>query len=119
MQPVNIDEKLSQINEIWTPKIVATMNNYHIKLAKFHGEFTWHRHIKTDEVFIVIKGEMEIHFRTKSVKLRQGEMLVVPKGVEHKPSASELCEVMLIEPEGTVNTGSTRNEYTVDNFDWI
>lgn len=119
MQPVNLEEKLSIINEIWTPKIVATMNNYHIKLAKFHGEFTWHRHIITDEVFFVLKGEMQIHFRTKSVTIKQGEMLVVPKGVEHKPSANELCEVMLIEPEGTVNTGSEKNEYTVDNLDWI
>lgn len=119
MVPVNFESKLSQIDEVWNPKIVATMNNYHLKLAKFHGEFTWHSHENTDEVFIVIKGEMQIHFRAKVVLVKQGEMCVVPKGVEHKPSAENICEVLLIEPEDTINTGSEQNEYTVDNLDWI
>jgi mannose-6-phosphate isomerase-like protein (cupin superfamily) len=119
MESINFKDKFKLIQKAWSPKIIASMNNYHFKLAKFDGEFTWHSHQNTDEVFIVIKGEMKINFRDKSIKVKEGEMIVVPKGVEHKPVAEKECNVLLIEPEGTLNTGEEENEYTVDNLEWI
>lgn len=118
-QVINIKDKFEVIDEVWTPKIVAQMNDYHVKLAKFEGTFTWHDHQDTDEIFYVIKGEMTIEFRDKVVKLQAGEMFVVPKGVEHKPSAIETCQVMLIEPAGTVNTGDSGGHHTASNNTWI
>jgi mannose-6-phosphate isomerase-like protein (cupin superfamily) len=103
---VNLAEKLAKITEHWSPKIIARMNDYHFKLVKFQGEFVWHDHRDTDEVFIVLEGEMVMHFRGKDVALRKGELLVVPKGVEHYPSATSECQVMLVEAAGTVNTGT-------------
>ncbi|HEY7517548.1 MAG TPA: cupin domain-containing protein [Methylomirabilota bacterium] len=103
--PINLAEKFAKFSEHWSPKIVARMNEYEFKLVKLQGEFVWHRHADTDEVFIVVDGEMTIHFRDGDVRLHAGEMLVVPKGVEHKPSAAAECCVMLVEKAGTVNTG--------------
>lgn len=119
MEAINLKDKFTKIDEAWTPKIIASMNNYHIKLAKFRGEFIWHTHQDTDEVFMVIKGEMSVHFRDKITLVKEGEVIVVPKGLEHKPMAENECEVLLIEPEGTINTGDTKNSYTVDQLDWI
>ena len=102
---INLAEKFAKFSEHWSPKIVARMNDYEFKLVKLQGEFVWHSHADTDEVFIVVDGEMTIHFRDGDVRLRAGEMLVVPKGVEHKPSAAAECRVMLVETAGTVNTG--------------
>jgi len=119
MESINIATKLSKINEHWSPKIMASMNDYQFKLVKFKGEFTWHSHNNTDEVFIIIEGQMDIHFRDKVVEVRKGEMIVVPKGVEHKPFAEEECHAMVVERNDTVNTGEERNEYTVDRLDWI
>jgi mannose-6-phosphate isomerase-like protein (cupin superfamily) len=103
--PINLAEKFAKFSEHWSPKIVARMNEYEFKLVKLQGEFVWHRHADTDEVFIVVDGEMTIHFRDGDVRLHAGEMLVVSKGVEHKPSAAAECCVMLVEKAGTVNTG--------------
>jgi len=118
-QPINLQDKLSKFSEHWSPKIVAQMNDYHFKLAKVQGEFVWHDHPETDEMFLVIKGQLEIHFRDGSVRLNEGEMYVVPKGVEHKPIAGDECHIMLIEPAGTVNTGDVVSEKTAPNDIWI
>jgi mannose-6-phosphate isomerase-like protein (cupin superfamily) len=95
------------------------MNDYHFKIAKFQGEFVWHSHDDTDEVFIVLDGEMSIAFRDGIVELKAGEMFVVPKGVEHKPHAANECKAMLVEPAGTVNTGNTGGEMTAEDNVWI
>jgi mannose-6-phosphate isomerase-like protein (cupin superfamily) len=116
---INFKEKLSRFSEYWSPKIVARMNDYHIKLAKVQGEFVWHDHPETDEFFLVLNGSLEIHFRDGKVSLNPGEMYVVPRGVEHKPFAPQECHIMLIEPAGTVNTGRVVDGLTADNNTWI
>ena len=118
-QPINFSEKLSKFSEHWSPKIIAQMNDYHFKLAKVQGEFVWHNHPETDEVFIVLSGQLQIQFRDGEVVLNVGEMFVVPKGVEHKPVAKEECHILLVEPPGTVNTGDVVNEKTAADDVWI
>ena len=118
-QPINLEEKLTKFSEHWSPKIIAKLNDYHLKLAKVQGEFIWHDHPETDELFIVVKGQLDILFRDGKVTLNEGEMFVVPKGVEHKPVAENECHILLIEPAGTVNTGDTLNEKTAPNDIWI
>jgi mannose-6-phosphate isomerase-like protein (cupin superfamily) len=95
------------------------MNDYQFKLAKVEGEFVWHSHDDTDETFIVIDGELTIEFRDRHVVLKKGEMVVVPRGVEHKPSAENECQIMLIEPKGVLNTGDSGGELTAENDVWI
>ena len=116
---INFNEKLSQFSEHWSPKIIAQMNNYHFKVVKFQGEFVWHSHDDTDEVFIVLDGEMSIAFRDGSVELKAGEMFVVPKGAEHRPFVEKECKAMLIEPSGTINTGGNGGELTAEDDVWI
>ncbi len=116
---INFEEKLAQITDQWSPKIVAQLNDYHFKLVKLQGDFVWHSHPDTDEAFLVIEGEMFIDFRDGPAKLKAGELLVVPKGVEHKPRAEEECQALLIEPAGTPNTGDAGGDRTVENPDWI
>ncbi len=116
---IRIEEKMKRITEAWTPKIVEQINDYHIKLARFDGEFSWHKHDETDELFYVVKGEMKIEFRDRSLSLKAGELFVVPRGIEHKPSAEKECQVMLIEPAGTVNTGDVVNDMTASDKDWL
>src|SRR5690349_21404578 len=116
---INLQEKLSKFPEHWSPKIVAQLNDYHFKLAKVQGEFVWHDHPETDEVFIIIKGQLDIHFRDGIVSLKEGEMFVVPRGVEHKPVAENECHIMLVEPAGTVNTGDLQSDRTAPNDVWI
>ncbi|MCK6538440.1 MAG: cupin domain-containing protein [Anaerolineales bacterium] len=118
-QPVNLQGKLSKFSEYWSPKIIAQMNDYHFKLAKVQGEFIWHDHPETDEVFLVVKGQLDIRFRDGMITLNEGELYVVPKGVEHKPVAEQECHILLIEPAGTVNTGGVVNEKTAPNDVWI
>jgi mannose-6-phosphate isomerase-like protein (cupin superfamily) len=118
-QSVNIEGKLSKFSEQWSPKIIAQMNDYHLKLAKVQGEFIWHDHPDTDEVFLVIKGQLNIHFRDGNVTLNEGELYVVPRGVEHKPMADEECHILLIEPAGTINTGNIVDEKTAAADIWI
>ncbi len=115
---INLEEKLAKIDEHWQPKIIAQMNDYEFKLVKFQGEFIWHSHAETDETFIVLEGEMGIAFRDGVATIQRGEMLVVPKGVKHKPFAKEECQALLIEPTGTLNTGDERGERTVQ-AEWI
>lgn len=116
---INLQEKLSKFTEHWSPKIIAQMNDYHLKLAKVQGEFVWHDHPDTDEVFLVVKGKLDIHFRDGMVTLNEGEIYVVPKGVEHKPVAESECHILLIEPAGTVNTGAAVSDKTAPNDVWI
>jgi len=118
-QSINFQDKLQKFSEHWSPKIVAQMNDYHFKVVKVQGEFVWHDHPETDEVFIVLKGNLEIQFRDGAVVLNEGEMFVVPKGTEHKPVAGEECHLLLVEPAGTVNTGDVVNERTAVNDVWI
>jgi mannose-6-phosphate isomerase-like protein (cupin superfamily) len=118
-QAINIKEKLAKFSDHWSPKIIAQMNTYHFKLVKFEGTFVWHSHPETDEVFIVIDGEMSIDFPDGKVDLRAGEMFVVPKGIKHKPVSESECRVMLVEPAGTVNTGDAGGEMTAGDNVWI
>lgn len=104
-EPINLQKKFALFSDRWSPKIIAQMNDYHFKLVKIQGDFVWHSHSETDEVFIVVEGSMQISLRDGQVTLNAGEMFVVPKGVEHKPYAASECKLMLIEPVGTVNTG--------------
>jgi mannose-6-phosphate isomerase-like protein (cupin superfamily) len=115
---INLKEKLAKFSEHWSPRIIAQMNDYHFKLVKFRGDFVWHSHDTTDETFIVLDGEMSIDFRDGRVDLRAGEMLVVAKGVEHKPFAKEECKIMLVEPAGTVNTGNVQGDLTAEDNVW-
>ena len=119
MGKINFQEKLAKFSEQWTPKVIAEMNDYQFKLVKIQGEFVWHNHSDTDEVFIVIEGSMKIEFGEETVELNEGEMYVVPKGVQHKPYAENECKVMLVEPKGVVNTGESDGELTADNDVWI
>ncbi len=116
---INLAEKFAKFSDRWSPKIVARMNDYEFKLVKLEGEFVWHSHADTDEVFIVLDGEMTIHLRDHDVRLAAGEMFVVPKGVEHKPSAKAECRVMLVEPAGTLNTGDVVNDKTAAQGVWV
>jgi mannose-6-phosphate isomerase-like protein (cupin superfamily) len=116
---INIAEKFSKFSEHWSPKIVARMNDYDVKLVKFQGEFVWHDHKDTDELFLVLDGEMVIHFRGLDVPVTKGELFVIPKGVEHKTSAQVECWAMLVERAGTVNTGDADGEKTAPADAWI
>ena len=118
-ESINFQEKLSKFSEHWAPKVIAQMNDYHFKVVKVRGEFVWHDHPETDEAFIVLKGQLEIQFRDGNVSLNEGEMYVVPKGVEHKPCAEDECHILLIEPAGLVNTGDAQSELTAPNDVWI
>lgn len=113
--PINLSQKLSQFDDQWSPKIVAEMDGFQFKLAKLEGDFVWHRHPDTDEAFLIVSGQLRIDFRDGAVTLHQGEMLIVPKGVEHKPYADAECHVMVLVREGTVNTGdAAANPLTAD-----
>jgi len=118
-EAINFSEKFAMFSEYWKPKIIAQMNNYHFKVVKLHGEFVWHQHDDTDEIFIVLDGELSIILKDGSVLLKSGEMFVVPKGMEHKPIAEDECKVMLVEPAGTINTGNAGGEMTAENNVWI
>ncbi len=121
MPPViNLDEKLALFAEHWQPRIVAGLNDYHLKVAKVEGSFDWHSHPETDEVFMVLAGELTIDFRDGSRVLAPGEVIVVPKGVLHRPHADTECHILLIEPAGTRNTGDNEDsEKTAANDVWI
>ncbi|MDC0230469.1 cupin domain-containing protein [Aureispira] len=119
-QPINLNEKFSLFQEQWKPKVIAELNNYQFKIAKIKGDFIWHSHSDTDEAFIVISGKLRIDFRDGAVTIDQGEMFIVPKGVEHKPYAEKEVQLMLIEPGGVKNTGDEAvNEITAENNVWI
>jgi len=118
---VNLAEKFSKFNDIWCPKLVGELNENYIKVAKGSGELDWHAHDNEDEFFLVVSGHLDIHLRDDVVSLDAGEFFVVPKGVEHRPVATEGAEIVLIEPKETLHTGNTKTDQTVDLEDqlWI
>ena len=116
---VNLAEKFALFSEHWTPKIIAELNDYQIKIVKVEGDFVWHDHSDTDEFFLVIEGTLFIEFEDETMELNAGELYVVPKGVQHRPYALEECKVMLIEPRGVVNTGEADSKLTASNDVWI
>jgi len=117
--PISFREKFGKFQDRFSPKVIARMNDYEFKLARAEGDFVWHSHAETDEAFIVIEGSLVIEFRDGSVTLSAGEMFVVPRGLEHRPRATEECKIMLIEPAGTVNTGNAGGGLTAANDVWI
>jgi mannose-6-phosphate isomerase-like protein (cupin superfamily) len=112
MTKVNLRDKLTRFDARWSPKIVAEMNDYHVKVVKVQGEFVWHTHDETDELFLVLKGRLTIKQRDGDVTLEEGELYVVPRGVEHMPVAENECHILLLEPAGTINTGDAGGERT-------
>lgn len=118
-EAINLKEKLSLFDEHWAPRVIAEMNDYQFKVVKFEGDFIWHDHPETDETFLVLEGTLRIDFRDGAVHVSEGEMFVVPKGVEHKPYAAEEVKVMLIEPRGVLNTGHEGGDFTAQDDVWI
>jgi mannose-6-phosphate isomerase-like protein (cupin superfamily) len=116
MNKVNLTEKLAQFSELCSPRIVGELNGQHVKVVKLAGEFIWHHHENEDELFLVLDGHLDIHFRDRIVGLEVGEFLIVPRGVEHKPASAEGAHILLFEPASTLNTGNVRNERSVENL---
>ena len=119
MNKINISQKLAQFNDHWNPRIIGELNKQHVKLAKIKGEFIWHKHDDEDEMFLVLKGTLKIAFRDRTETIQENEIIIVPKGVEHKPIADEEVSIMLFEPATTINTGSLENERTRKNLESI
>jgi len=119
VEPINFAEKLSRFSGHWSPRVIAEMNDIQFKLVKFQGDFVWHDHQDSDEVFIVLQGEMEVGFRERTVAVRAGEMLVVPRGMEHITRAARECQALVIEPRGVVNTGAAGGSLTAQNDVWV
>ncbi len=123
MHKINLREKLDRINDQWNPRIVGELNGQYLKLVKFSGPFTWHHHETEDEMFLVVKGRFRMEFREdgreREVWLEEGEFLIVPHGVEHRPVADEEAHVLLFEPASTLNTGNVDNELTRKELEWI
>jgi mannose-6-phosphate isomerase-like protein (cupin superfamily) len=115
LERIDLREKLARFEERWSPRIVAELNGQHVKLAKLEGEFVWHSHADEDELFLVLEGRLVIELRDGAVELGPGQMVVVPRGMEHRPIADGEVHVLLFEPAGTLNTGDVRNERTVDH----
>lgn len=119
IQKIRLAEKLGSFSESWSPKIIAGLNGQHVKVAKLDGEFIWHAHADEDELFLVIRGTLDLEFRGHRVTLEPGELIVVPRGVEHRPVAHGEVEVLLFEPATTVNTGEAGGDRTVPEPEWI
>lgn len=118
-QVINFREKFARFSEQWSPRVVAEMNDYQFKIVRIEGDFVWHAHADTDEAFLVLDGELRIDLRDGPVLLRQGELYVVPRGVEHKPFAEREVRLLLIEPRGVPNTGEQGGERTAPNDVWV
>jgi mannose-6-phosphate isomerase-like protein (cupin superfamily) len=119
MEKVSLNEKLGLLNEYWSPKIVGELNGQYVKIGKLKGEFVWHHHEAEDELFLVVKGRLVIQLRDKNVTLDEGEFLIVPRGVDHKPVAEEEAHVLLFGPVSMINTGNVRTDRTVEELEWI
>jgi mannose-6-phosphate isomerase-like protein (cupin superfamily) len=119
MQTINIKEKLASFADCWSPKIIGELNESYVKAVKLKGEFVWHHHDNEDELFLVIKGTLRMRFRDRDALVREGEFLIVPRGVEHLPVADEEVHILLIEPKSTLNTGNLNNERTVAQLERI
>ena len=119
MDKVNLAQKFSMFNDFWSPKIVGELNDSHVKLVKLKGEFVWHHHETEDELFLVVKGSLQIKLRDQDIFLKEGEFVIIPKGVEHLPIANDEVHVLLLEPKTTLNTGNVGNERTVLDLERI
>ena len=119
MNKINIAEKLSLFNDHWNPRIIGELNGQHVKLGKFQGEFIWHKHDNEDEMFLVLEGKFTMELRDRSIEISKGDMIIIPKGTEHKPVAEEEVSVMLFEPATTLNTGNVKGELTKEQLEWI
>ena len=119
MEAVNIQEKLDLFNDHWNPRIIGALNGQHVKIAKIQGEFIWHSHAEEDELFLVLKGTLQMEFRDRTEVLNEGEIIIVPRGVEHRPVAQEEVHIMLFEPASTVNTGEVQSDLTKENLERI
>ena len=119
MNKINITEKFQLISKFYDPKIVGEINESYVKLAKLKGDFPWHTHADEDEMFLIVEGELLLKFRDRDITLNPGEFIIVPKGVEHMPSAKEEVQALFIEPKSTVNTGTDVNERTLVDLEWI
>lgn len=119
MRVMNLAEAFSRLDAYWRPRIAGELNDAYVKLAKFRGEFVWHRHEREDELFLVVAGRLTIKLRNGELRLGPGEFAIVPRGVEHLPVAEEECHVLLLEPKSTVNTGDVRDARTVEDLEWL
>ncbi len=119
MEKINLNEKLALFTDYFSPKIVGELNGQHVKLVKFNSAFVWHKHDHEDELFLVVKGQFTMEYRDRSVYVREGEFVIVPRGVEHRPVATEEVSVLLFEPASTLNTGDTSSDLTVEKLDRI
>ena len=119
MKKINISQKLAQFNDHWNPRIIGELNQQHVKIAKLKGEFIWHKHDEEDEMFLVLEGTLKIVFRDRTETIQENEIIIVPKGVEHKPIADEEVSIMLFEPATTINTGALENERTRKNLEYL
>ena len=119
IEKVNLAQKFNAFQDYWRPKIVGELNDSHVKLAKLKGEFVWHHHEVEDELFLVVKGELLIKFRGGEVRVREGEFVIVPRGIEHLPIDTEEVHVVLIEPRSTLNTGNIANDKTVRDLERV
>lgn len=119
MDKVNLSEKFSLFNEPWSPRIIGELNGQHVKAVKLKGEFVWHHHENEDELFLVTKGKLKMEFREKTIEVNEGEFIIVPRGVEHRPVADEEVLVVLFEPASTLNTGNVENERTKKELEKI
>ena len=116
---INFEEKLKKFSDHWSPKVIAELNDYQFKLVKIKGDFIWHNHESTDEAFVVLNGKIYIEFEDKIEEIKRGEMIIVPKGIKHKPYAKKEANIMIIEPKGVVNTGEKIDKLTAPNDDWV
>lgn len=114
MEPIKIKDKLNLINDHWNPRVIAELNEQQVKIVKVKGEFVWHDHKNEDELFYVLKGKLIIEFRNKKVEVNEGEIIVIPKGVEHRPIAKDEVWMLLFEPRNTKHTGDVKHELTID-----
>jgi mannose-6-phosphate isomerase-like protein (cupin superfamily) len=119
IKKINLAEKLSLFNDLWSPKIIGELNDSLVKLVKLKGEFVWHHHEAEDELFLVVKGRLLIKLRDRQIELEEGEFVIIPRGVEHLPIAEEEAHVLLLEPKSTLNTGNVTNERTVEDLERI
>jgi mannose-6-phosphate isomerase-like protein (cupin superfamily) len=119
MSPVRLADKFARLDAPWSPRIVGELNGQHVKVVKLQGEFVWHHHVTEDEMFLVARGAFRMEYRDRVVDVREGEFVIVPRGVEHRPVAAEECWVVLFEPASTLNTGNVRGERTVESPDWL
>lgn len=120
VEKINLSEKFGKLPDgDYAVGLIAKMNNYDLKIVKFKGDFVWHSHPETDETFIIVEGTLVMNFRDRKVEVQAGEMIVIPKGVEHKPFSENGYKALLIEPEGVPNTGDVRNEITIAKVEWV